>query len=155
MRVINKHMSAFGRLFLLLFFLANSGYTVVLYHCTVTQCAMKDGMSGKACCTGKDDCTTESCEALAAPQGPVAPSVTVDQKCMTATIAGGNLHEPAIVEVKFNGQQILKADLLPTAIFGTAIGSRLDLPAFHLASSASNVFTSSVETYVLNATFLI
>ena len=155
MRLINKHMSALGHLFLLLFFLANSGFTVVLYHCTMAHCAMTDELSGKACCTGKDECTTESCEDEAGPQGPVAHPVTVDQRCMTATIAGGNLTEPTIVEKALNSQQILKADQLPTAIFGTAIGSRLNPPAFHLASSASNVFTSSVETYVLNATFLI
>jgi hypothetical protein len=113
---------------------------------------MTHEMSAMACCAGEDDSTSASCEDMA---GPQAHRVTVSQPCMTALVAGGNLPEPTIVEKAHNGQQILKCDLLPTAVYEMAIGSRLDRPVFHLASSASNVSTSSVETYVLNATFLI
>jgi hypothetical protein len=155
MRFLNEHILGLGRHFLVLFFLANSGFTVVLYHCTMTQCTMTDEMSGMACCSGKNGCTAGSCEDMAGSQAIVAHTSAVDQPCRTATVIGGYQTEPTVVEKEFNGQQILKADLLPASLYETAIGSRLDLPVFHPASSASNVSTSSVETYVLNASFLI
>jgi len=155
MRLINKHISTFGRFFLVLFFIANSGFTVVLYHCSMTHRAMADESSGMTCCAGMACCTCASCEDLAGPQTPATHVVTVNQQCMTATIAGGNLVEPTIVAREFNGQQILKADLLPGAVYETGIGSGLSLAIRHLATTASNVSTPSVEKYVLNASFLI
>jgi hypothetical protein len=150
MRFLNKYIFGLGRHFLVLFFLANSGFTVVLYHCTMT-----DEMCGMSCCNGTNDCPPGACEDMDGPQTPAMHAITMAQPCQTATVIGGYQTEPTVVEKEFNGQQILKADLLPTSLYETAVGSRLDLPAFHLASSASNVSTSSVETYVLNASFLI
>jgi hypothetical protein len=150
MRLLNKHILGFGRLFLVLFFLANSGFTVVLYHCTMT-----DEMCGMSCCTGTDDCPAGACEDMDGPQTPATHPSTVDQPCQSATVVGGYHTEPTVVEKEFNGRHIIKTDLLPTSVFETAIGSRVDLPAFHLASAASNVSPPSVETYVLNASFLI
>jgi len=155
MRLLNKHILGFGRLFLVLFFLANSGFTVVLYHCTMTQCAMTDALSGMACCVGMDCCNAGSCDDVAGLQATVAHAVTVNQPCQTTTVVGGYQTEPTVVEKQFNGRQIINVDLLATSVFETAIGPRVDLPAFHLASAASNVSPPSVETYVLNASFLI
>lgn len=155
MGFLNKHTPAFGRFFLLLFMLANSGFTAVLYHCTMTQCATTDEMSGMACCAGMACCTCASCEDMAGPQAAVGHMVRVDQRCLTATIAGGSLNEPTIVEKGFTGQQILKADPLSVVVYEPVIGSGLDLTGFHLVSASSNVSRSSVETYVLNVSFLI
>jgi hypothetical protein len=82
-------------------------------------------------------------------------SVKVNQPCQTATVVGGVQTEPTVVEKQFDGRQIISINLLPTSVFETAIGPRVDLPVFHVTSAASNVSSSSVETYVLNASFLI
>jgi hypothetical protein len=116
---------------------------------------MTDEISGTACCAGMAGCTSASCEDAAGSQAPFAHAVTVEQQCMMATVAGGSLTEPTIVEKEYNGQQTLKADVLPSAVYDSAIGSRVDLSVFKLSSSRSNFSTPSVEKYVLNATFLI
>jgi len=155
MRFLDRHTLTFGRLFLLLFFVANSGFTVVLYNCSMTHRATTNEMSGMSCCQGMDCCTCALCKDAAGSQAPASQRVTLDQQCMTVTIAGGTLTEPTIVEKGFTGQQIIKAVLLPGAVCATAVDSRPDLPALRLASASTNVATSSVETYVLNAAFLI
>ena len=155
MRFANKHTLTFGRLFLLLFFIANSGFTVVLYNCSMAPRATTNEMSGMSCCEGMACCTGAGCEDAARPQAPVGHVVRVDQQCLTATIAGGSLTEPTIVEKGFTGQQILKADPLSAVVYEPVIGSGLDLTGFHLVSASSNVSRSSVETYVLNVSFLI
>jgi hypothetical protein len=150
MRPVNKHIFGFGRLFLVFFFLANSGFTVVLYHC-----AMTEEMCGMSCCNGTNDCAAGTCEDMDESQTPVAHPVTMGQPCQTATVVGGYQTDPTVVEKQFNGRQIITDDLLPTSVFETGIGLRVDLPAFHFTSTASNVSPPSVETYVLNASFLI
>ena len=155
MRFADEHTLTFGRLFLLLFFIANSGFTVVLYNCSMAPRATTNEMSGMSCCEGMACCTGAGCEDAARPQAPVGHVVRVDQQCLTATMAGGSLTEPTIVEKAFNGQQILKADPLWAVVYEPVIGSGLDLPGFHLVSASSNVSRSSVETYVLNVSFLI
>jgi hypothetical protein len=150
MRFPNRHILTIGRLFVLLFFLANSGFTVVIYHCTMTgeMCQMSR-------CNGTNDCPAGACEDMDGPQTPATHAVTVDQPCQTATVIGGYQVDPTVIAKEFNGKQIIKIDLLPASALETTIGDRLDLPTFHLASAASNVSTPSVETYVLNSTFLI
>jgi|GEM_PF-1630514 len=157
MRLVDKHICGFSRLFLVLFFLANSGFTVVLYRCTMTKCAMTGSVLGMECCSKArmDCCTAGSCEEVAVPQVAVADAVTMDRPCETATVAGGYQTDPTVVEKQVNGRQLLTVDLLPTSAFETGIGPRVDLPAFHFTSTASNVSPPSVETYVLNASFLI
>jgi hypothetical protein len=161
MRFANKHTLTFGRFFLLLFCIANSGFTVVLYNCSMTHRATTNEMSGMSCCEGMECCTCALCKDAAGPRGPSGPQtpvghvVTLDQQCMTVTIAGGTLTEPTIVEKSFTGQQSIKAALQPAAVCATAVVSRPNLPALDLASASTNVATSSVETYVLNASFLI
>jgi hypothetical protein len=156
MRLLDKHIPGFGRLFLVLFLLlANSGFTVILYRCTMSQCAMKDEMSGMPCCAGMACCTAASCEDMCGPHTPSANVVTVNRPCQTATVVGGYQIDPTVVEKQFNGRQIIKIDLLPTSVFESAIVPPDDLPAFHFAFAASNVSSPPVETYLLNASFLI
>lgn len=155
MRFVNKHILPFGRLFLSLFFLTNSGFTVVMYHCTMTGCSMTDDKTGMMCCSESTECADESCDLDAGMQTAATHVVAVDQQCMTSIIVGGNIVDPTVVEKPFSGEQILKSDLLSTAVSELPIGPRVDLPAFLLTSSAVNTSTPSVETYVLNSTFLI
>ena len=155
MTFFSKHTPAFGRSFLILYLLANSGFTVVVYRCTMPHCETAGDISGTACCTGMADCTSASCPELVGSQSPVVGAVTVCQPCIIATIAGGSFTDPTIVEEEFNGQQILKADLLGNAWYETTKNSLLDLTISYSLLSSSRVSTSSVETYVLNATFLI
>jgi hypothetical protein len=150
MRLHNRHIVSFGRLFLALFFLANSGFTVVLYHC-----AMTDEMCGVSCCVGIDCRTAASCEDIAGRQAPVAQRMSVYRPCQTAIVAGGYQAEPTVLEKQFSGERIIKSDLLPASVLETAFGDPVDLPVFHLASASSNVSPLSVETYILNSSFLI
>jgi hypothetical protein len=160
MRFTSLHTLTIGRLFLLLFLVANSGFTVVLYNCSMAHRATTSEDSG-TCCGGMDCCPCAFCEDAPAPQNPAGPQVpvgqvvTLDQQCMTVTVAGGSLTDPTIVEKGFTGQQIIKAALLPVSVCAPAVDSRSNQPAHDLAASSTNVATSSVETYVLNASFLI
>ncbi len=150
MNLINRHSPGFGRFFLALFLLANSGFTVVLYHCAIT-----DEMCGTSCCKGTDCCTASSCEVKSGQQAPVAPAFSLYHPCQTAAVAGGYQTGPTVLEKQFNGERIIKSDLLPASVFQTVIGNPANPAAFRTVSVASNVSPSSVETYVLNSTFLI
>ena len=116
---------------------------------------MTDDKTGMMCCSESTECADESCDLDAGMQTAATHVVAVDQQCMTSIIVGGNIVDPTVVEKSFSGEQILKSDLLSTAASELPIGPRVDLPAFLLTSSAVNTSTSSVETYVLNSTFLI
>ena len=150
MKFVSDHILPFGRLLLVLYFLGNSGFTAVLYHCTMTE-----EMCGMSCCNGTNDCSAGICEDVDEPQPPVTDLMTVDQPCQTATVVGGYHTEPTVVEKQFNARRIINIDLLATSVFEDAIDYRVDLPAFHLVSAASNISPPSVEAYVLNASFLI
>jgi hypothetical protein len=150
MILFNKNILGFSRLFLMLFFLANAGFTVVLYHCTMTE-----EMCGMSCCVGINDCAAGTCQDMDRSQTPETKFVKVDRPCQTATVVGGVQNEPKVVEKQFNSRQIISIDLLPSSVFEAAIGPRVDLPVFHFTSTASNFSPPSVETYVLNASFLI
>lgn len=150
MRLLHRNILTIGRLFVLLFFLANSGFTVVLYHCTMT-----DEMCDMSCCAGTGECGAGTCQDMEEGRAPATDAHAVAQPCETATVVGGYQTEPTVLEKEFTGRQIIKYDLLLPSVFETAIADRVDLPAFHIVSAASNVSPPSVETYVLNATFLI
>lgn len=143
MTFLHRNILTIGRLFVLLFFLANSGFTVILYHCTMT-----DEMCDMSCCA-------ETCQDMEEGCGPATDAIGVGQPCQTTTVVGGYQTEPTVLEKEYTGRQIIKYDLLLPSVFETAIADRVDLPAFHIVSAASNVSPPSVETYVLNATFLI
>ncbi len=150
MRILNNHIAGFGRLFVVLFLLTNSGFTVVLHHCTMT-----DQTCGMPCCAGTQDCPGGSCEDMDGPQPPPAHIVIVEQPCMTATVVGGYETEPTVVEKVADGRQNTATNVLPPSVLESAVDDRIDLPPFHSATASPKVSPSSVETYVLNSTFLI
>lgn len=149
MHLLNRHILTLGRLFLVLFFVANSGFTVVERYCTM---AIEN--QGKACADEDDCCSAATCKDEVAPRPQEAPSLTVSMSCHVVSIAGGLQGDPTIVEkgsnVPYINVPLFLAPDLPLAIYHQADRS------LHLLSPASvDVSPHSVETYVLNSTFLI
>ena len=150
MRFIGKHILTLGRLLLVLFLVANSGFTIVLYHCT-----MRDDPDGVSCCSDNNACPAGTC-ANAGP-GPSADAMLArsDVPCMAMTVAGGLQTDPTIVEKESTARLHSKVTMLPVFAPDPALSQNLEEPLFLLSSAASNVSLRSVEKYVLNATFRI
>ena len=145
MRSLNRHLLTIGRLFVLLFFLANSGFTVVLYHCT---------MGEMDCCGTSDDGMSCGCSMMDPPQISSGPSITAGISCQSLIVAGGLKTDPTVVE-KESAARLLKVDLVPafTPDF-TSFTTTCQLQPFSLPS-LRDVSPHTVETYVLNSAFLI
>jgi hypothetical protein len=108
MRSIGKHIPAAGRVLLLLFLMANSGFTMVLYHCTM--CA--DPAPG--CCERLPSSVPLPGDTDSG--GPDGSAVArYEEPCMVVTIAGGLLSEPSIVGKAFPLRSGDTVDLLPVA----------------------------------------
>ena len=151
---LNNHIAPFRHFILALFFLANSGFTVVLYHCTVTVCPMGQELPAMSCCSGDHGCTCGMCEEAARPRTAGEHSVTLSRQCQTATVAGGNISEPTILNKTITGRVLANPDCPAVHSHSLATAPRFEFSVFHM-SIPSNVSTSSVEKYVLNAAFLI
>jgi hypothetical protein len=89
------------------------------------------------------------------PQTSATHAITVEQPCQAATVLGGYQVDPTVVAKDVNGLQLIHSDLLPVSAFETSTGDPVVSSSFRLVSAASNASTPSVETYVLNASFLI
>ena len=145
MQRINRHILTLGRLFLIIFFLANSGFTVLLRHCTM---AMMD------CCGGNDNCTGSSCENEHAAPAPKAATMTLGTGCQVSTFAGGYQTDPSIMG-KDSTPRLVKIDILPVVTIDIA-SQPVNTQALSAFSSAGRIpFPPPVETYVLNAALLI
>jgi hypothetical protein len=155
MQFFKKHKQAFNRIVLVLFAVANSGFSVVLYHCSMTRCPMAEESSRMACCAGNDQCSCGMCDELRVPPPPGGDVLKMVAECRTATLAGGVLAEPTIVEKVFSQRHIVRSDLSLLVARETAFSPRIKLTSFQPDSPSSSVPTSSVEKYVLNSTFLI
>jgi hypothetical protein len=145
MRFLNRHLPTIGRLFVLLFFVANSGFTVVLYHCT---------MGEMDCCATSDDEMSRACCAMDPAQASSGPSITAGINCQSVIIAGGLKTDPTVVE-KESVARLLKVDVLGTFAPGLALSTVTSrLQPFSL-TAVRGVSPPTVKTYVLNSTFLI
>jgi hypothetical protein len=145
MRFLNQHILTIGRLFVLLFFLANSGFTVVLYHCTMEE---------MECCTTSDGQMSGACSMMDPPQTPSGPAVTSGDNCQSMIIAGGLKTDPTLLEKESVGR-VIKLDLVPAFTPDFAFSTVFpQVQPFSLTAS-QNVSPPAVETYVLNSTFLI
>jgi hypothetical protein len=145
MRFLNRHLLTIGRLFVLLFFLANSGFTVVLYHCTMGEID---------CCGTSDNDMSCACSMMDPPQTSSGPSITAGINCQSVIVAGGLKTDPTVVE-KESAARLLKVDLV--AAFAPDFAGSTITSQFQPVSlpSARDVSPPTVETYVLNSTFLI
>ena len=145
MKLRERHILFIGRILVLLFFLANSGFTVIFHRCT---------MEDVSCCGGSDDNRSGNCGMMDLPQAFGGPSVTAGGNCISVIIAGGLKADPTVVEKEFTAG-LAKADLVvaSTQDFGSSTIS----PQFQLLSSTAtrDVSPPSVAKYVFNSSFLI
>ena len=149
MQFLNRHILAIGRLFLALFFVANSGFTVVQRYCTMAQ-----ENHGITCADDNDGCSAATCSDEGVPQPATAPAITDNMSCHVVSIGGGLPSDPTIVEKESSARHI-SAPLLLAPVSDLGVIIQVDR-SLHLFSPAfANVPLHSVETYVLNSTFLI
>lgn len=145
MQSLHRQILLIGRLFVLLFFLANSGFTVVLYHCT---------MEKMDCCTTSDEQMSDACSTMDPPQAPIGPAVTAGSNCHTMIVAGGLKTDPTVVE-KESVARVIKADLVAGFAPNLAVSS-VSFQTQPFSSTASqNASPPAVEMYILNSIFLI
>ncbi len=126
----------------LLFVLANSGFTMVMYTCSMGCCG-----DGRICAPAGSGGRSS------VPHFPISVA-GVRLSCMSVTIAGGIHTDPTVVEKKFSARP-LHSGLVPAALSDQrpVIHS---LPSSTLKAFAGRwVVPSSVEKCALNSTFLI
>jgi hypothetical protein len=145
MRSLTRHILIIGRLFVLIFFLANSGFTVVLYHCT---------MGDMDCCGTSDDDMSVACGMMDVPPTSSGPSITSGFNCLSVIIAGGLRTDPTVVE-KESAARLLKVDLIAAFNPHSALSTGTPQVQPFSPVAAPDVSPPTVERYVLNSTFLI
>ena len=142
---LNRHIKTFGRFFVLLFFVASSGFTLVLSHCT---------MESTDCCKKTIGDMPHECSMMDPPQASSGPAVTMDGNCHSLTVAGGLATDPTVVE-KESLTRVVKLDVHA----GFTLVPMISVVAFSSQPSLSAVAQYAspppVEAYVLNSTFLI
>lgn len=145
MGFLSRHILTIGRLFVLLFFVANSGFTIALYHCTM------GGMSG---CVDPDKHVPVNCGA-APDQQPSGASVTsASLPCHVVKVAGGFHTDPSVMD-REQGAKHIKVEQVLAPISDCVSISLVDHQSHLLNKCTSIIPQPSVETYVLNSTFLI
>ncbi len=132
----NKHIKILGRIVVSLFFLASSGFTVILNTCV---------MDTPECCD------TTCRESLPSPMGP---SVQGQLGCHANTVAGGLNSIPALVE-KGSKPQNNRLEILSETALHCAKRAQSGTSSWFTVSFSHNISPPSVEKYVLNASFLI
>ncbi len=145
MKFLEPHIVAIGRVLVLMFFLASSGFTVVMYSCT---------MQDMGCCGTAKEEMSGTCTMMDMSQGTNGPSVSSGEKCSSLSIAGGLKTDPTIVEkasthretIVDHSEQIVPLFSLPAADFNSQI---------HPFIASPNLSPPAVEKYVLASTFRI
>jgi hypothetical protein len=145
MRVLHPHILSVGRFFVLLFLLANSGFTVVLYHCT---------MEGMNCCATAEEQTSRSCSIMDPPEAAKGPALSSGDSCLTVSIAGGLTTDPTVVQKEPIARSPRMDFLAP---FHLTFAFSSVSPQYHLLAQTASLSVSppAVEQYVLNSSFLI
>ena len=146
MRSINRHI-IFGRLFLLLFVVANSGFTAILYHCN-----MLNRMEAMPCCEIPGSGSTKASTGSQLPEGSELYSVGFP--CYTLHLAGGLQTHPSVLVRESSAKNLKTSCLVALDPAICSLSSSPQSTASYVAS-ASNTPRSSVEKYVLNASLLI
>jgi hypothetical protein len=149
MQILNRHILWVGRLFLVLFFVANAGFTVVERYCTM---ALEN--HGDACTDDDDACSAATCDHKEAPQSANAPAIMDNMLCHVVSIVGGLQSNPTIVEKESNARTI-SVHLLVAPVPDLTVCLQVDRSPRLFSAASANVLPRSVETYVLNSTFLI
>ncbi len=150
MHSINRHILVFGRLFLVLFFLANTGFSFILYRCTMSGAA--DEM---ACCEDPHPTGAGDCLETDSPQSTDATLVAHNSSCMVMNVVGGLQTDPKFVDKVSLARQLTKIDCAPATVSALSYGTHVDRPFCLLPAVDSNDSPPPVEKYVLTGAFLI
>ncbi len=149
MKPILRHTRILTTVFMVLFFLANSGFTVAWYACT-----MKSDMTSRSCCKTESKDGPTSCPMSDKGNNGAATRINGNVPCLKTIVAGGLQDVSSVIQKELTSQ-VAKGDLVvlhaPTAVVSPGYAQSL-LAEY---SSASYVLPARVETYVLNSTFLI
>ncbi len=150
MHFSSRHIATVGRLLLVLFFLANAGFTYVLQ-----ECSMQGTTDGMMCCDGQGPTSASACANVDPDQAIHATLDAGNSGCMVMIVLGGLQTDPKFVEKDARGLHLSKIDFVPVST--TVISSSPNVDGrFSLNSSAvSRVSPPAVEKYVLTASFLI
>ncbi len=145
MNFINRHILAAGRLFILLFFIANSGITVALDFCT---------MGDMSCCNMPEHHKADACNMMDAPQTPGGLVLSSETSCHIVAVAGGLKTDPTVIHSDFY-PRLAKVDLIAAVAPHIGVTSIMGHSSWLSSGTTSGNPPPAVETYVLNASFLI
>lgn len=149
MKRIYRHSNILTSIFAVLFFLANSGFTVAILECT-----MKSDSADMACCRAEKNEMAAFCPMMHHDDVASAAKTDGDKSCHKIFVAGG-LQDVSSVLQKEMTPKIAKGDLTVLPAPTNVVAPTLSQSSFADLSSASHVLPSRVQTYVLNSTFLI
>jgi hypothetical protein len=143
MQIINRNIILVGRIVAFLFFLASSGFTSVLHICA---------MEASGCCDVSPAGGEKPCEnPLPQSTGHVTQ---IGSSCLANIVAGGLVGVQGTTE-KDSRAQVSK----PIALIGSLAPRMLHLPSIsvsrHHSSHNPACSPPSVETYIMNTSFLI
>jgi hypothetical protein len=138
-----KHIKSVRVAFALLVFFASSGATAVLHTCTLPK---------MDCCAPASSANHDGCDQSAVPIS--APLLQADFTCHTNTFVGGVALKLALAE-KENKSQPNKASVVFVLPSPFGISNSVQALSRYLFTLAASHPPSSVEKYVLNASFLI
>lgn len=148
MKLFTQNIALFSRLFVGLFLLANSGFTVVLQQCTMENNQSNQVME---CCSISNEGGNPAREVQ---QATLSLATGSQLSCHTTTIVGGLVGTSALLE-KESKVQLSKlgewsGNLLQQTVFKPISNHSSTLNYFAL-----DVSPPSVEKCVLNSSFLI
>jgi hypothetical protein len=149
MQAFDRHILVIGRLFVALFIVANSGFTVVQRYCT-----MAIEKHGVACADDNDGSSASTCNDEGIPRSATAPAITDNTSCHVVSVGGGLPGDPTIFEKESSARNI-SVPLLHAPVSDLIVCIQDDSSPHHFPAVSTHVLTHSVETYVLNSTFLI
>ncbi len=145
MHLFDKHILPLGRVLALLFFVANAGFTVVQFHCT---------MQDMGCCAPLKQEMSDACGMMDQPQASSGPSVSSGEKCHFWVVAGGLKTDPTVVE-KSSAQRGISFELAYDIVAAYSIPAVDSYSQTHSFMTSSSVSPPAVEKYVLASSFLI
>ena len=132
----DKHIEVLGRLFVLLFMIASSGFTVVLRNCLMNS----------------PDCCATMCQESA----PSAKdeSVNAQMGCPMSIVAGGLNTNPGLIEKSVKLQNN-RHEVLPVTVSHPGRYAQPQNEFGRITPYSSSSSHPSVEKYVLYSSFLI
>ena len=148
MKYSKKHIVAFGRLLVLLFVLANAGFTAVLHKCSMENTQVTKLAE---CCGNSDESNRLACEL---PQSMSSSTHGVQFTCHTNTIVGGLTGTTALLEKK-SKIQLSKFSERQVSLHQVSTFTSDVIHSIYFSFSSTSISPPSVEKCVLYSSFLI